>query len=135
MTTSSADALVQELLEQENAALVRWCQGDPSGFLEISAPDVVYFDPFIERRIDGLASLSLYYESIRGKVSAERFEIINPVVQRSGDVAVLTFNFVSYGVNQFELRWNSTEVYRHDAVGWRIIQTHWSFTNPKPKLG
>ncbi len=135
MTMSNADPLVQELLELENAALVRWCQGDPSGCLEISAPDVVYFDPFIEQRIDGVASLSRYYESIRGKVSAERFEIINPLVQRSGDVAVLTFNFVSYGANQFELRWNCTEVYRHDTVGWRIIQTHWSFTTPKLPIG
>jgi ketosteroid isomerase-like protein len=131
MTSSLTDPLDQELLELENAALVSWCNGDPSGFLEISAPDVVYFDPFIEQRIDGLASLSRYYESIRGKVSADRFEILNPVVQRSGDVAVLTFNFVSYGANQFELRWNCTEVYRQERMGWRIIQTHWSFTAPK----
>ncbi len=131
MTPIQSDPFVQELLELEHAALVRWCQGDPSGFLEISAPDVVYFDPFIDQRIDGLQSLSRYYESIRGKASAERFEMLNPVVQRSGDLAVLTFNFVSYGPNQFELRWNCTEAYRHDAPGWRIIQTHWSFTAPK----
>lgn len=135
MLSSNADPLVQELLALEHAALVRWCQGDPSGCLEISAPDVVYFDPFIERRIDGLESLSKYYETVRGKVSADRFEIINPVVQRCGDVAVLTFNFVSYGANQFELRWNCTEVYRHDADNWRIIQTHWSFTAPKLQTG
>jgi ketosteroid isomerase-like protein len=135
MTSSPTDPFVQELLDLENAALVRWCKGDPSGFLELSAPDVVYFDPFIEQRIDGIASLSRYYESIRGKVSAARFEVHNPVVQRSGDVAVLTFNFVSYGANQFELRWNCTEVYRHEAIGWRIIQTHWSFTTPKLQTG
>jgi ketosteroid isomerase-like protein len=126
-----AEQVAQEILELERAALVRWCNGDPSGCLEISAPDVVYFDPFIERRIDGLKSLSVYYEGLRGKISAERFEILNPVVQHTGDVAVLTFNFVSYGANQFELRWNCTEVYRRDASGWRIIQTHWSLTNPK----
>lgn len=131
MTSSNTDLFTQELLDLENAALVRWCNGDPSGFLEISAPDVVYFDPFIEQRIDGLASLSQYYESIRGKVSADRFEIINPVAQRCGDLAVLTFNFVSYGANRFELRWNCTEVYRNDAAGWLIIQTHWSFTAPR----
>jgi hypothetical protein len=57
--------------------------------------------------------------------------LINPKVQRIGDAAVLTFNFVSYGGNENGLRWNCTEVYRHDAGGtWQIIQTHWSFTNP-----
>jgi ketosteroid isomerase-like protein len=135
MTSSHSDPIVQKLLELENAALVRWCNGDPSGFLEISAPDVVYFDPFIEQRIDGLASLSQYYESIRGKVAADRFEILNPAVQRSSDLAVLTFNFVSYGANKFELRWNCTEVYRREAAGWRIIQTHWSFTAPQKVVG
>jgi ketosteroid isomerase-like protein len=126
-----AQQVAQEILELERVALVRWCSGDPSGFLEISAPDIVYVDPFIDARIDGLPSLCAYYEGLRGKISAERFEIINPVVQHTGDVAVCTFNFVCYPANQFELRWNCTEVYRRDASGWRVIQTHWSLTNPK----
>ncbi len=49
-------------------------------------------------------------------------------MQHVGDVAVLTFNFVSYGGNENALRWNCTEVYRRGDNGWRIIQTHWSFT-------
>ena len=128
---SEAEKVAQEILELERAALVRWCSGDPSGCLEISAPDIVYFDPFIERRIDGLESLSAYYDGLRGKISAERFEILNPVVQQTGSVAVLTFNFVCYRANQLELCWNCTEVYRQDASGWRVIQTHWSLTKPK----
>jgi hypothetical protein len=65
------------------------------------------------------------------KIHADRFELLNPKVQRIGDAAVLTFNFVSYGGNENELRWNCTEVYRCAASGqWQIIQTHWSFTNP-----
>jgi ketosteroid isomerase-like protein len=112
----------------ERTALERWCRGDPSGFLEISAEDVVYFDPFLERRLDGLAALTAYYEGIRGKVSAARFELIDPRVQAHGDVAVLTFNFVSYGGTDDAFRWNCTEVYRRDDAAWRIIQTHWSFT-------
>jgi len=127
---SQDKAIAQTIIELERAALVRWCSGDPSGYLEITAPDVVYFDPFIERRLDGLESLSDYYERLRGKISAERFEILHPAVQRSGDMAVLTFNFVSYGAHHFELRWNCTEVYRRDADSWRIIQSHWSFTKP-----
>ena len=117
-----------EIVVLERAALVRWCKGDPSGFLEICAPDIVYFDPVTERRLDGLEALTHYYEAIRGKVRAERFEILNPLVQRVGDLAVLTFNFISYGGNENALRWNCTEVYRRTSGQWRIIQTHWSFT-------
>ena len=120
---------VAEILQLEEHALERWCRGDPSGFLDISAPDVVYFDPFLERRLDGLPALGSYYESLRGKVSAKRFEILRPRVQFVGSAGVLTFNFVSYGGNEDDVhRWNCTEVYRRGPEGWRIIQTHWSFT-------
>lgn len=124
----SRDSLAQSLIDMEHAALVRWCRGDPSGFLDICADDVVYFDPFLERRIDGLAALTSYYESIRGQVSAERFEILNPHVHHGGKLAVLTFNFISFGSNETTLRWNCTEAYREDSDGWRIVQTHWSFS-------
>ncbi len=117
-----------EVLAFERAALARWLNGDPSGFLEISAADVVYFDPFLPRRLEGFEALQAYYEGLRGKVRADRFEIINPCVQAVGDAAVLTFNFVSFGGNENRLRWNCTEVYRRTEDRWRIIQTHWSFT-------
>jgi ketosteroid isomerase-like protein len=28
-------------------------------------------------------------------------------------------------------RWNATEVYREADGAWRIIHTHWSFTQPQ----
>ena len=128
-TPEREDAIRSTIIGLERGALDRWGRGDPSGFLEISAPDVVYFDPFLERRIDGLDQLTQHYEGIRGKVQIARYELLNPKVHSIGDAAVLTFNYVSYGGNENAFRWNCTEVYRRDAVGWRIIQTHWSFTN------
>ncbi len=115
------------IIDMEKAALSRWGNGDPSGFLEISAPGVVYFDPYIERRIDGLEALSKYYEAIRGKIHIDRFELMNPKVLVIGDAAVLTFNYISH-TGQESDRWNCTEVYRQLEGQWRIIQTHWSYT-------
>ena len=122
------DGLTDTIIAIECSALDRWGKGDPSGFLEICAPDVVYFDPGQEMRIDGRDALALYYESIRGKVSVERYELLNPIVQQVGDAAVLTFNYVSYGGAEDAYRWNCTEVYRYSGERWEIIQTHWSFT-------
>ena len=34
----------------------------------------------------------------------------------------------AYGDSEDVHRWNCTEVYRRDPEGWRIVQTHWSFT-------
>jgi hypothetical protein len=117
-----------EVIELERAALARWCSGDPSGFLEISAPDVTYFDPFVPKRIDGLPALERYYEEIRGKVQATRYELVSPVVTATAEMAVLTYHFNSWGGSDDGLRWNCTEVFRRRPEGWRIIQTHWSFT-------
>lgn len=129
--TDSETEVASAIIAMERAALDRWGRGDPSGFLEISAPDVVYFDSYLDRRVDGLEALTRYYEGLRGKVHVTRFELLNPQVQVVGNAAVLTFNYVSYGGSEDEYRWNCTEVYRRDAGRWRIIQTHWSHTKAK----
>ncbi len=114
----------------ERAAMQRWCSGDPDGFLELSAPDVVYFDPFQKTRLDGIDALRALYDSFRGQISADWYEFIDAKVQTIGEEgAVLTFQFRSRS-GDVEYFWNCTEVYRKDAGDWRIIQTHWSL----PKL-
>ncbi len=129
---TQADSTAECLIDLERRALDRWCHGDPSGFIELLARDVVYFDPFIEARIAGREQLIEYYEPLRGKIFAERFELINPRVHSFDKAAVLTFNFVSQSSNGREQRWNCTEVYRNDAEGWRLVQSHWSFTKAVP---
>lgn len=119
------------VLELERAALARWCRGDPSGFLAISDEAVGYFDPFRPGRIDGIAALTDYYEGLRGRISAVGWEVIEPRVVEIGAVAVLTFRFRSWGESGRTTNWNCSEVYRHRADGWRIVQTHWSFTAPE----
>ena len=41
---------------------------------------------------NGWQALSAYYESIRGPIRAERFEVLNPLAKFTGELAVLTFN-------------------------------------------
>ena len=123
------DTVAEEIIGMEKTALYRWGNGDPDGFLEICASDVVYFDPYRVMRVDGLPALSALYETFRGQVRFDRFEMLNPHVQASDNLAVLTFNFVSYAGEQTSL-WNCTEAYRKEPDGhWRIFQSHWSYTN------
>jgi hypothetical protein len=123
-----ADAIGQKVVAMERAALDRWGSGDPGGFLEINDPDVSYFDPFQEKRLDGLDRLTALLESIRGRIRIERSEMVNPRVQVVGDAAILTFQFMSEG-SEGQRCWNSTEVYRRCGEQWRIIHSHWSFAN------
>jgi ketosteroid isomerase-like protein len=124
---TNTKGIADTIIALERAALDRWGAGDPSGYLEISAPDVTYFDPFLARRLDGLDALAAWYAPLRGTIHIERYELIEPRVQVCGEVAVLTFNLASYS-GATTMRWNCTEVYRKDKEGWRLIQTHWSIT-------
>jgi len=118
------------VLALERAALDRWGKGDPGGYLEITAPDVTYFDPFVKQRVDGIDALKAWYEPIWGKIRIDRDEIIDPCIQVIGAVAILTFQYTSHG-SEGAKRWNCTEVYRHSGTDWRIVHTHWSFAqNP-----
>lgn len=121
------EEITTTIIALERAALDRWGAGDPTGYLEISAPDVVYFDPFLEQRLDGVEALAAWYAPLRGTIHIDRYELIAPKVQVCGGAAVLTFNLVSYS-GATTMRWNCTEVYRQDREGWRLIQTHWSIT-------
>lgn len=124
---NKTEEITATIIALERAALDRWGAGDPSGYLEISAPDVTYFDPFLERRLDGHEALAAWYAPLRGTIHIDRYELIEPRVQVCGEAAVLTFNLVSYS-GATTMCWNCTEVYRKDTAGWRLIQTHWSIT-------
>jgi len=128
----------KEIISLERAALDRWGRGDPQGYLEIMAPEVTYFDPSTDKRIDGLPALRAMIEPYTGKIKIDRYEMVNPRVQHHGDVALLTFNLLNYrklpdGTEQVALRWNSTETYERVGGSWRIIHSHWSFVKPELK--
>ncbi len=128
--STQAEKDAQAILAVERAAFERWAKGDLNGFLDASDPDVDYFDPFLDKRLDGLAALRALYEKSQGKVQVDRWEMIDPRVVVSGDMGVLTFNFVSYSKER-TVRWNTTEVYRRKNGRWKIIHTHWSLTKPE----
>lgn len=102
---------------------------DPMAFVELSDADVVYFDPSLEKKIEGLDQLRAHYENMHLPPS-DRSEMIRPVVQVIQNVAVLTFNLNCF-TGEDVIKWNCTEVYRRNTGNeWRIIQTHWSYVKP-----
>ncbi|MBX7198883.1 MAG: DUF4440 domain-containing protein [Rhodospirillaceae bacterium] len=125
-------AAASAILAIERAALDRWGKGDPGGYLEASAADVTYFDPFTERRVDGLKALGAWYASFRGKIKIDNDQIVDPYVQRAGEIAVLTFQYIGKG-SDGAMRWNCTEVYRQSGETWKIIHTHWSLAHDPAK--
>ncbi|MDR1200768.1 MAG: DUF4440 domain-containing protein [Tannerellaceae bacterium] len=116
----------EKIIELEKNALEKWNNGDPSGYLALYASDFTYFDPTLERRMDGYEAIEAYYNALTGQVQVEKSEIINPVVQATENMAVLSFNLISeYGGKAY--KWNCTEVYQKNMDNeWKIVHNHWS---------
>jgi len=122
----------EEIVALEKAALKRWRQGDPDGFLALSVPQVTYFDPMLPGRLTGIARLAEFYSGMRGKGGGSAaIDIVEPRVDVVGDAALLTYRFLWAGLDAdgtvtARSPWNCTEVYHRQAGQWRIIHTHWS---------
>jgi len=130
------DDVAQKIIATERAGLHASDRGDVSMFLKLSAPDVVYFDPFIEKPIVGIDALTAYYATVfkPNDNPTVTGEMQNERVQVMGDTAVLSFNYIARNVDTKAIvhRWNAVEVYNKRDGEWRIVNTHWSLTQPKP---
>lgn len=119
----------KEIIGIERAALDQWGHGDPQGFLQLFAPEVTYFDPYVKQRVDGFEAMKMTLGALAGTFTIPRCEMIGPVVQFHGNTAVLTFNLVNYRASGEVInRWNATEIYSRMNRQWKIIHSHWSLT-------
>jgi uncharacterized protein (TIGR02246 family) len=129
-TSTSQDSIIAA----ERGALDRWGKGDPQGFLEVYAPDITYFDPLQEHRLDGIDAMKTLLLPLTGKIKVDRYEMIGTRVQQYGNVAVLSYNLNSHGTapdgQPRVVRWNSTVVYARQDGRWRSVHSHWSFVRP-----
>ena len=114
-------------------AMEAWLKGNPTPYLKLYSKDFTYFDPSTDFRLDGWDKIQKLYESMRGKVYVERFEIINPKVQLNGIMAVLSFNLHMFA-GDMVWKENCTEVYLFtEEKEWKIIHSHFSPTKPSLK--
>jgi uncharacterized protein (TIGR02246 family) len=131
LTHQEFTGVLSEVMALESAAMERWRKGDPWGFIEISAPDVTYFDTGTPQRLNGLDALKAEYAQRVGKITYDVMEFIAPMIQVHGDLAVLTYRFFSTRLNpdgsiSSRTPWNCSEVFARSAGQWKIIHTHWS---------
>jgi ketosteroid isomerase-like protein len=132
----AGDDSPESIIALERGALDRWGRGDPKGYYELMGAGETYFDPTTAKRVDGLEALKAHIAPFDGKIAIDRYEMIDPKVQRDGSVAVLTFNLDDSGariagVDQGVQHWNSTEVFQRIDGKWKIVHSHWSYVRPE----
>jgi uncharacterized protein (TIGR02246 family) len=125
-----------EIFSLEEQAMERWRNGDPGGFVEISAEDISYVDPGQTKPIQGLEDYRVYMKQLEGKVHYQRSEFIEHRVAVFGDAAVLSYNYRSTelspeGTMLSQTPWNATVIYFRRNGQWKIVHNHWSFVQHK----
>jgi ketosteroid isomerase-like protein len=120
----------KKIVEMEKEALEKWYAGDPSAYVALMGGDIGYFEPILDKRLDGKESLQKMYEALRGRVHAEKFDMLNTRVQATENMAVLSYNLLAIE-DGVPYRWNCTEVFSRDKEGdWKLVHSHWSQTKP-----
>jgi hypothetical protein len=123
-TSSEADP-AGEFLALERQVMDGWLKGDPDPQLAISDPQITYIHDVVGKRLDGIAALKGLYEQYRGVPLFDRYELLSPKVQVTGDVAVVTYQLAQHNGSATRY-WNGSQIYRKNRDGWRIIHAHWS---------
>ena len=123
------EATAREVLALERTTLDGWQMGNPDPLLAISDPEITYFHVVTDKRLDGLPAVKALFEGYRGRPLFDSYEMAEPKVQASGDIAILTYILVRH-VGTSTTRWNATQVYQRKKDGWLVIHSHWSVTRP-----
>ncbi|MCD8471890.1 MAG: nuclear transport factor 2 family protein [Parabacteroides chartae] len=122
-------SISETIIALEKEAMQAWIKGDPTPFLELYSKDFSYFDPDQQLRLDGSIRLKICTKVCGGTVLMDNFEMINPLVQLSDSMAVLSYNLNIYlGEKLWEE--NFTSVYRLEDDQWKVIHCHVSQTKP-----
>lgn len=121
------------ILSIERDWLDRWGQGDPGGYLDLIAEEYTYFDMGLDERLDDREQALAVFKPLRGTIFVDRFEFLEPRIQRTADLAILTFNLKNYsvqedGTEELTSFWHTTEVFHLDHGQWKLVSTHWSHT-------
>ncbi|MEU6230908.1 nuclear transport factor 2 family protein [Streptomyces sp. NPDC047042] len=129
------EAIGEAVLELEKSFNERWSVGANRGYLDNYAEEISCFDRVLKELIVGRDTVIAHIESLYSNPHIVRNEYRNPVVNvnDSGDFAVLAYNLDTYVLDdngkERQLRaWNATEAYRLIDGEWRILHSHWAFT-------
>src|SRR5262249_345121 len=103
---------------------------------ENSAAEVTYFDPNLDKRIDGVDAMKKYLAPITGVIKNGQYQVVEPKVQHYGDAAVLSYildGSAEVANTRQGRKWNVTEVYAYTGGSWKVIHSHFSYLKPELK--
>jgi len=134
-TMAAIDAeLTDELVAIEKTKLVPWYgRSSTEAYVSYVAEDSTYFDPWVPARLQG-AEVIEYLKAFEGQIPNLAFEIVDPLADVRGDVAIFTYMVANSDPETGEPAggWMVTRILSPTDDGWEVIHTQYGMPVPPP---
>jgi nuclear transport factor 2 (NTF2) superfamily protein len=123
-TADEAQTVIWEKIQMAND---RWASGDPMGFLECSAQDITWSEPFTpENRVSGYEAMKVFLEGFKGQIPPHKHELLDPMFQFYDDMMIVTYRYQATIEGEIGDPWKVTAVYRYVDGDWLSVHENWS---------
>ena len=123
-TVDEAKAAIMEKIKSAND---KWASGDPMGFLECTAQDIIWIDDIgAQIPVSGHEALEKYLENFKGQVPPHKHELLDPVFQSYGDIVIVNYRYQGTFEGEPADPWKITSVYRYKDGDWLSVHENWS---------
>lgn len=126
-TQDEAKAAVWEKIQMAND---KWAAGDPMGFIECAAKDIIWSDDLgAQNRVIGYDALNTYLEGFKGQIPPHQHELIEPVFQFYDDIVIVSYRYRGTFEGEPASPWKVTSVYRYADGDWLSVHENWTEVN------
>lgn len=130
-TAEEAKAAVWEKIQYAND---KWEAGDPTGFMDIVAEDVIWVDDLGAMiPINGKEALVKYIEPYIGQIPPHTKELLNPMFQFFGEIVIVNYRYLGTFDGVAGTPWKITSVFRYADGDWLSVHENWSEVEPPPQ--
>lgn len=121
------DEAQKAIWEKITTANDKWASGDPMGFLECAAKDIIWSDDLgAQNRVIGYEALNKYLETFKGQVPPHQHELIEPIFQFYDDIVIVSYRYQATIEGKPEAPWKVTSVYRYADGDWLSVHENWT---------
>lgn len=123
----TADEAKSAVMEKITIAADKWSQGDPMGYFDYAADDIVWTDEIQAKKpIIGADVLKSYLEPFKGEIPVHKAEISETIFQVYDDIVIVSYQFQSIFEDGPTDPWKITGVFRYIDGDWKSVHENWT---------
>ena len=123
-TVDEAKAAIMEKIKLAND---KWASGDPMGFLEYAAQDIIWIDDIAAQKpVIGYEALEKYFETLKGQIPPHEHELLDMVFQSYGNIVIVNYRYQGIFDGEPADPWKVTSVFRYQDGDWLSVHENWS---------